>query len=139
MADLQAERSVLLRRLAEIERATGMPPGDAALRELQASWQAILYALPAHIALLAPDGRIAVVNEAWRRFASANAFAGGAFGIGEDYLAVCADASGECAASMASATAWWVTQPSSVFTPWASAGFAQHAADSDPAVASSMR
>lgn len=54
--------------------------------------QAILDALPAHIALLDASGRIAAVNAAWRAFAVANTFSGAGFGVGADYLAVCARA-----------------------------------------------
>lgn len=57
---------------------------------------AILDALPAHIALLDPDGKIIAVNEAWRRFASANMLAGNDFCVGQDYIEVCELARGDC-------------------------------------------
>ncbi len=58
---------------------------------------AILNALPAHIALLDRDGVIVAVNEAWRRFASANALQSAEFLVGQNYLAVCESADGDCA------------------------------------------
>ncbi|MCK9379569.1 MAG: EAL domain-containing protein [Sulfuritalea sp.] len=65
------------------------------LRESEAAKQAaILNALPAHIAVLDTQGIIISVNEAWRKFAGANALRPG-YGIGLDYLAVCDCASGD--------------------------------------------
>ncbi|HKV07893.1 MAG TPA: ATP-binding protein [Thermoanaerobaculia bacterium] len=52
-------------------------------------------ALPAHIALLDSRGIILEVNEAWRRFAIDNGFRGESLGVGDDYLAVCANSCGE--------------------------------------------
>jgi two-component system CheB/CheR fusion protein len=52
--------------------------------------QAILDALPEHIAVLEPDGTIGLVNEAWRRFAIANGDASLSHtGLGTNYLNVC--------------------------------------------------
>lgn len=52
--------------------------------------QAILDALPEHIAVLDETGKILVVNEAWRRFARVNGDPGLRHtGIGVNYLAVC--------------------------------------------------
>jgi diguanylate cyclase (GGDEF)-like protein len=66
------------------------------LRLSEAAKQAaILNALPAHIALLDTQGRIISVNEAWRRFAGANALQGPEFGIGLNYLAICDSARGD--------------------------------------------
>src|ERR1700682_4007869 len=57
------------------------------LRQSEAAKQAaILNALPAHIALLDTRGLIISVNEAWRRFGSANAVQGPGHGIGVNYL-----------------------------------------------------
>lgn len=67
--------------------------------------QAILDALPAHIALLGPTGEIITVNESWKRFAVANAFQGPAFGVGKNYLTVCETASGEGSDQASSAAA----------------------------------
>lgn len=57
--------------------------------------QAILDALPAHIALLDPNGRIEVVNAAWREFGAARALHTKDFGVGSDYLALCDSARGD--------------------------------------------
>jgi PAS domain S-box-containing protein len=54
----------------------------------------ILNALPAHIALLDTTGIIISVNDAWRRFASANAIRGSGNGIGLNYLETCDRARG---------------------------------------------
>ncbi|OAI05407.1 diguanylate cyclase [Methylomonas methanica] len=56
---------------------------------------AILNALPAHIALLDSQGRIISVNQAWRQFATENAFPYIGFGIGLNYLQICDSAQGE--------------------------------------------
>ncbi|MBS0511687.1 MAG: PAS domain-containing protein [Proteobacteria bacterium] len=56
--------------------------------------RAILDALPANIALLAPDGAIVAVNEAWRRFARENGLPRADFAIGQNYLQVCDGATG---------------------------------------------
>jgi PAS domain S-box-containing protein len=92
-ARLEAEREALARRLRELDAA--LAGTDAPQAALQASSQAILDALPAHVALLDPQGRIVVVNEAWRRFGAANVFPGEAFGAGQDYLAACEHAQGD--------------------------------------------
>jgi PAS domain S-box-containing protein len=57
----------------------------------------ILNSLPAHIALIDPEGIILVVNEAWRRFASANVLQSSDFFVGQNYLGVCESAHGDCA------------------------------------------
>ncbi len=57
---------------------------------------AILNALPAHVALLDPDGAILAVNESWRNPATASALQGPDFGVGQSYLDVCDHARGEC-------------------------------------------
>lgn len=48
-----------------------------------AKQSAILNALPAHIALLDAQGKILTVNEAWRRFATANGLMGPDFALGQ--------------------------------------------------------
>ncbi|MCX5747648.1 MAG: PAS domain-containing protein [Proteobacteria bacterium] len=58
--------------------------------------RAILDALPAHIALVAPDGVILVVNEAWKRFGVANVLASADFLVGQNYLDVCDRSHGGC-------------------------------------------
>ena len=57
--------------------------------------EAILNALPAHIALLDPMGTIVSVNESWRNLAHGNVLQGPDYGVGLNYLAVCDAASGE--------------------------------------------
>ncbi len=80
-------RTLLLRRAQEH------------MRHSEAAKQAaILNALSAHIALLDTQGRIVSVNEAWRRFAGANAIQGAGYGIGLDYLEICDGACGDGAA-----------------------------------------
>ncbi|QPK61863.1 EAL domain-containing protein [Methylomonas sp. LL1] len=60
------------------------------LRLSEAAKQAaILNALPANIALLNTQGIIISVNQAWRQFASQNAFPYIGFGIGLNYLQIC--------------------------------------------------
>lgn len=49
----------------------------------------ILHVLPANIAVLAADGTILAVNEAWERFGAANGFTAEAHGVGVNYLHVC--------------------------------------------------
>lgn len=59
-----------------------------------AKQSAILNALPAHIALLDAQGKILTMNEAWRRFATANGLMGPDFALGVNYLQVCDAAHG---------------------------------------------
>ena len=89
-----AGRTVMLRRAQEHLRHT------EALRQA-----AILNALPAHIALLDPAGRVTSVNEAWRGFASPNALQGPEYGVGVNYPEVCEGARGELAAEAHQAAA----------------------------------
>ncbi|WP_439627104.1 PAS domain S-box protein [Gemmata sp.] len=85
--DVTAQRRAeeALRQSAEAERRAA------------ATTRAIVNALPAHIALLDGDGTIVAVNEAWERFAHANAHTGAGSGTGENYIGVCLRARGECA------------------------------------------
>lgn len=62
---------------------------EQALSEVSRVQQAILDALPAHIALLDEDGAIQYVNAAWRRFAEDNDYLSEDAGVGDNYLAVC--------------------------------------------------
>ena len=57
----------------------------------------VLNALPAHIALVDANGVILSVNEAWKRFATANVLEGANYGIGCNYITVCEQAHGDCA------------------------------------------
>ncbi|MDI1310566.1 PAS domain S-box protein, partial [Prosthecobacter sp.] len=70
---------------------------EAAQRITAETQIAILNALPAHIALLDAQGVILTVNESWRRFASANMPQSADFFVGQNYLAVCEQSSGDCA------------------------------------------
>ena len=58
---------------------------------------AILDSLPAHVAVIDFTGRILAVNESWRQFAAANRLQSPDFAIGQNYLAVCEQAIGDCA------------------------------------------
>jgi PAS domain S-box-containing protein len=62
---------------------------EAEYRQFAAEKAAILDALPAHIALLDPDGMILTVNKAWRDFATADGFSGKDFAVGLNYLSAC--------------------------------------------------
>src|ERR1700674_5230274 len=85
-----AERPDLLREARQKLRASAGAQRRAA--ETQA---AILNALPAHVALIDPDGVIVTVNESWRRFAMANGLQGPDSGVGRNYLDVCERARGD--------------------------------------------
>lgn len=78
------EREAEQRRLADVQRS-------------------ILDALPAHVALVDERGGIVAVNEAWRRFGSANALTSEGSGVGANYLEVCDRAAGEGSAEAAAA------------------------------------
>lgn len=66
------------------------------LQQSEAARQAaVLNALPAHIALLDPDGTIVAVNNSWRAFATATSMRGGPGQVvGVNYLAICDTATG---------------------------------------------
>lgn len=61
----------------------------------EALLRSTLDALSAHIAVLDETGTIVMVNQAWRDFASAGAYAGPDQGVGTSYLAVCEVGSAE--------------------------------------------
>jgi PAS domain S-box-containing protein len=67
---------------------------EAEQRQFAREQAAILDALPAHIALLDPDGQILTVNKAWRDYALANGYSGEHLGLGVNYFAVCESAQG---------------------------------------------
>ena len=67
------------------------------LATLLESRQALINALPAHIALLDHGGSIIDVNEQWRHFGWENANADPDVGVGTNYLAICDAATGDCA------------------------------------------
>lgn len=69
---------------------------ETAQRQLAETQMAILNALPAHIALVDLHGVIISTNDVWRRLVSANALQGPEFGVGQNYVEVCEQASGNC-------------------------------------------
>ncbi len=62
---------------------------ESAQRELAATQLALINALPAHVALLDPDGAIVAVNDAWRRFAAEHGQSDAWAAIGVNHLAAC--------------------------------------------------
>ena len=79
----QALVHTLERKLLQFEQANRRLQWESnERRQLAATRAAVLDALPAHIALLDGTGTVVSVNEAWRRFASANAFGNDDFGVG---------------------------------------------------------
>ena len=56
--------------------------------------QATIDSLPAHLAILDESGTIISINSSWRRYASDNDFSGQNYGLGANYLGVCARATG---------------------------------------------
>ena len=69
---------------------------ETAQRLLAEQQLAILNALAAHIALIDREGVILWVNDAWRRFGQANVLEANAFGVGLNYLKICAAATDAC-------------------------------------------
>jgi len=66
---------------------------DATAVQAEQLSESILNSLPSQVAVLAHDGTILAVNEAWNRFARANGlFHVRKFGIGANYLEVCSRA-----------------------------------------------
>ncbi len=80
---------------------TAYKGAERALRESEALNRAILSSLTTHIAVLAKDGAIIAVNDAWERFARDNGAEANAYtGVGSNYLATCrraVDEDGEAA------------------------------------------
>jgi PAS domain S-box-containing protein len=64
--------------------------------------QAVMDAMPAHIALLDEHGVIVTVNAAWKRYACGNGMASPDFGVGRDYPGLC-DGIGDDGAARAAA------------------------------------
>jgi two-component system sensor histidine kinase/response regulator len=91
MSPVRSPQANLLREAEEKLRAS-----IGAQRQAAETQAAILNALPAHVALIDPDGVILTVNESWRHFATANALLGPDFGVGQNYLDVCERARGDC-------------------------------------------
>jgi len=69
---------------------------EASQRRFAATLQGILDSLPAHIALLEPDGTITMVNAAWRHFAGSGGIEAADAHIGANYIEVCEAARGDC-------------------------------------------
>ncbi len=67
---------------------------EAALRESQQFLLSALDSLSAHLAIVDESGTIIAVNEAWRRFGDANSGQRKPRWIGQNYLEVCARATG---------------------------------------------
>ncbi|MCK7494922.1 MAG: PAS domain-containing protein [Comamonadaceae bacterium] len=98
----------------QLEAQSASHPGTAAtpagcrhrLRCEEEQWRhreakrqtALLNALPAHIAVLDPNGVIVAVNDAWRRFGDENGLRDVNHGIGRNYLDLCDTAPGSGAA-----------------------------------------
>jgi PAS domain S-box-containing protein len=95
-----------IRDISEAKRADeDRRKAAAQLQEISETQTAILNALPAHIALLDSRGVIVTVNEAWRRFASANGLQDADYYVGRNYLDVCEHAHGERADEAAAVAA----------------------------------
>lgn len=56
--------------------------------------QSVLNSLAEHVAVIAPDGTILIVNEAWRQFGRENALMAGYESVGRNYFSVIESASG---------------------------------------------
>ena len=95
VAALLCRLQVTQRRLEELTGGT-LDKVKATEREAAEMQMAILNALPAQIALIDGSGVILSVNDAWRRFASANAILNSDFFVGQNYLEVCERAVGDC-------------------------------------------
>jgi PAS domain S-box-containing protein len=85
----------LLYRVATVQDITARKRAELALRDSELFNKEVLDALTDHIAVLDKEGRIVVVNEAWRRFATQNASDPAADGVGTNYLDVCEKAAVE--------------------------------------------
>ena len=59
--------------------------------------QALINSLPAHIALLDGEGNVLDVNQQWRHFGQKHGNRDPEFGVGNNYLAICDHATGDCA------------------------------------------
>ncbi len=76
---------------------------EAQQRRAAETQEAILNALPAHIALVDPEGTIVAVNERWKKFGAVNGARSVSHGIGINYLEVCERADGDASESAAAA------------------------------------
>jgi len=81
--------------------------------------QTIVDALPEHVAVVDPAGKIVLVNAAWRRFATANGDADlSKCGVGVNYLAACHSTSGDDDALRAARGLRSVLEGSLPHFPW---------------------
>lgn len=87
-----------LERLVE-ERTEQLRAAEQRASEISHFNQAALDALTAHICILAEDGTVLGINEAWRVFAATNPPSPANVGLGANYLAACETAEGEHAAA----------------------------------------
>lgn len=71
------------------EAQDNLRASERAQRTAAENLTAILDALPAHIALLDPEGVILKVNRSWKTFATSNALQGPSYCVGQNYLEVC--------------------------------------------------
>ncbi|MHB1083527.1 MAG: sensor domain-containing phosphodiesterase [Thiobacillus sp.] len=104
----QAEQRLGALTAGEVDTVTNRDTRRLLLRRTQDHTQhnkAILDALPAHVALLDPQGVIISVNEAWRQFALTNAVQASEYGVGANYLAIFDGARGAGAAEAHQAAA----------------------------------
>jgi len=83
---------VFLERRADL---CGKPSRELEMDASAPVLQAVVDALPAHIALLNSEGVIVLVNAAWRRFAAANDLADARSCLGANYVSLCEQARGE--------------------------------------------
>ena len=96
--DREGGRMYLLRVLPYVIQSTMKPGAVVSLVDITdlhnaMRLQAIIDALPEHIAVLSPSGDIVAVNSAWTRFALANGGQqGSSMGVGSNYLSVCPSA-----------------------------------------------
>lgn len=99
--DVESQASLLYRAgkpfaiLGIARDITARKQAEGQIAQLAERQTAIINALPAHLALLDTNGVIMQVNDAWRRFAVANALPGSDFAVGQSYLEVCRQAHGE--------------------------------------------
>ncbi len=98
---LETENRAHLENLEQLvgERTRQLRASEERALELSRFNQGVLDALSAHICVLNEDGTILAVNRSWQDFAAANPPLSLNAGVGANYLAVCAAATGEDAAT----------------------------------------
>ncbi|WP_159595281.1 PAS domain-containing protein [Hydrogenophaga sp. BPS33] len=113
----QARIAALLETLREAERELKMLTSEKGDEKHQVfpsgstrGWAvgdqiALLNAMPAHIAVLDPEGVIVTVNDAWRDFAEENGLSDADYSVGRNYLEACEPAPGS---DVTGAGAWAV-------------------------------